>query len=297
MFRLPKWSAASPKPSDAWLTSLVNRLLLACSSVSTTSARSDSEPNAKPARPDPTSKASETGSSARRFLILGVGALALAVAAAFVYMNFIRGDAPPEFELSTSTDDANTDGPADESQALTAENISGSWLVAEGSQAGYRVVEDFVGGIQNFEAVGRTSEVSGSMTIDGTTASDVSITVDIASITSDSTKRDGQFSGPVMSADEFPTATFTLDDAIDFGSVPGDGTPVVVTGTGQLTLRGQTKQVNVAIDAQIVGPNIEVVGSTPIAFADFGIANPSIDGVLSIQDTGTVEFQLSFARN
>ena len=48
------------------------------------------------------------------------------------------------------------------------------------------------------------------LTIAGTTATVVDVEVQIDSIKSDSTLRDGRFAGDVMNADEFPTATFSL---------------------------------------------------------------------------------------
>ncbi|MEE9413947.1 MAG: YceI family protein [Acidimicrobiales bacterium] len=244
----------------------------------------------------------------KKLLAGGIAAIALAVAALFIFLFFIRDDSPEEFELRTEEEVAEdraaapdaTDAPdapdAAESEEAedTAEGIEGNWTIGPGSQAGYRVIEDFAA-IPDFEAVGRTSELEGFLTIEGTVVTTATFDVDIASMTSDSGRRDGQFKGAIMNASEFPTAKFVLTSPIDLGEVPGEATANSFAATGDLTLRGVTNSVDVAIDAQLLSGEIEVVGSIDVIFADFGINNPS-NGVVTVRDEGKVEFQLIFIR-
>ncbi len=90
-------------------------------------------------------------------------------------------------------------------------SYDGDWVPTDASEFGYRV-EEVLAGV-NTTAVGRSNEISGLMTIAGTTIPVVDIEVQVASITSDESRRDGQFTGRIMNADEFPTATFTPDPA------------------------------------------------------------------------------------
>ena len=64
-------------------------------------------------------------------------------------------------------------------------------MAASGSQAGYRVKEVLFG--QSVEAVGRTSNVDGALTINGTTVEAAAISIDLASVESGESRRDGQF--------------------------------------------------------------------------------------------------------
>lgn len=82
------------------------------------------------------------------------------------------------------------------------------WTAGSGSEAGYRVDEILFG--QNATAVGRTSGVEGEMTISGTTVEAATVTVDMASVSSDESRRDNQFRGRIMAVGTYPTATFTL---------------------------------------------------------------------------------------
>jgi polyisoprenoid-binding protein YceI len=138
----------------------------------------------------------------------------------------------------------------------------------------------------NTTAVGRSNEITGLLTIDGTTATAVDVEVQVDSIKSDSALRDSSF-GRAMNSEEFPTATFKLTEPIEFGAIPTGDEQVVATATGELTLRGVTNPVTFEVTAQTTGGRIGVLGSIPVVFADYGIENPSF---------GQVEFVLVFER-
>ena len=77
--------------------------------------------------------------------------------------------------------------------------------------------------------------------------------------------------------------------------MPADQATVSFTATGDLTLHGVTKPVQVTIEARRNGGNIEVVGSIPVKFSDYGIDNPSTAAVTT-QDNGVVEVSLIFSK-
>ena len=168
---------------------------------------------------------------------------------------------------------------------------SSQWVATDSSQVGYRVEEVLFG--VNTTAVGRTNQVDGTLSIEGTQVTGVDFTVDVASIKSDESRRDSQFRGRVMSADEFPTATFTLTQPIELGATPADGAAVTTPATGDLTLRGVTKSVTFDVTAKQDNGLIGVQGSIPVVFNDYGIPNPSNGGVTT-EDHGLVEFVLVF---
>ncbi len=65
--------------------------------------------------------------------------------------------------------------------------------------------------------------------------------------------------------------------------------------TGDLTLHGVTRAVTFEVTTEYAGNVIGVLGSIDIAFADYGIANPS-NAFVSTGDTGLLEFVLAFER-
>jgi polyisoprenoid-binding protein YceI len=167
-------------------------------------------------------------------------------------------------------------------------------VAASGSQAGYRVKEVLFG--QSTEAVGRTSNVDGALTISGTTVESAAISIDLASVASDESRRDGQFRGRIMNVSQYPTATFTLKSPIDLGTLPADGATVTVPATGELTLHGTKKTVTVDVTAKRSGGTISVNGTIPVVFADYGIPNPSF-GPASVEDHGEIEFLVTFTKS
>lgn len=113
--------------------------------------------------------------------VVAVVAIA-AVAGPYIYIHFIEGPAPAKLELPKVSDPKST-SQASQGSAITASSLSGTWNVGSGSLAGYRVQEVPVG--QNSTAVGRTSEIWGSLTITGSTVTKGTFTVNIASVVSD----------------------------------------------------------------------------------------------------------------
>ena len=70
-----------------------------------------------------------------------------------------------------------------------------------------------------------------------------------------------------------------------------------VTATGDLTLHGVTREVQIPMEGQLVGDRVAVVGSLEIVFADYDMDTPSAFIVLAIDDHGIMEFQLVFERS
>ena len=87
-----------------------------------------------------------------------------------------------------------------------------------------------------------------------------------------------------------------LTQPIELDAVPAEGEIVDVTATGDLTLHGVTKAVEIPLEARLEGGVISVAGSLPIQFADYNIAQPQGMIVLSVEDHGVLELQLHFTR-
>jgi polyisoprenoid-binding protein YceI len=171
----------------------------------------------------------------------------------------------------------------------------GSGTVASGSFVGYRVQEQLAS-IGANTAVGRTQDVSGTITISGLKVTAAEITANLTTLKSDDDRRDSQLSRQGIQTSQFPRATFKLTQPITGTAIPADGTVVDVVANGQLTLHGVTKDVSIPLKAQHAGSVIEIAGSLEIAFADYNITKPNSFTVLSIADTGTMELQLFFTQ-
>lgn len=230
----------------------------------------------------------------RRTWLIGIPLFALlgAVGGPWLYIHVLRDDPPPVLSLDDAT---TTTGAGDTTTSQTGggDDIDGTWTVTTGSQAGYRVKEVLFG--QDADAVGRTSGVSGTLTIAGTTVTATEVEVDLTAMASDESRRDGQFQGRIMDTATFPTATFSLTEPIALGSVPGDGVDATYDVTGELTLRGVTRAVTFDVTARRTGSTIGAAGSIPIDFDDFAIPDAS-GGPASVGRDGHLELLLIFTR-
>ena len=216
--------------------------------------------------------------SRRAWWITG-GAVAVVAAAAvggpLVYAA-LEEDAPPAPTVQAQPSDA----------ALVSDT-DGTWTVAAGSTAGYRVHEVLNGA--DVTVAGTTDQVTGSVVITGGDLADADLSVDVASIATDSGQRDSYFRGNVMDVDANPTATFSVTQPADLPELTG--TPVTVPVTGELTLKGVTQQVQTEISVVRTGAGVDVSGSVPVTFGDYGIDAPNL-GFVRVDDQGAVEFFL-----
>ena len=76
--------------------------------------------------------------------------------------------------------------------------------------------------------------------------------------------------------------------------MPKDGQTIQAVAVGDLALHGVTRSVEVSIQAQRNGDEIEAIGSVDVALTDYAIEAPTGFLVLSIANTGTIELHLLF---
>jgi len=120
------------------------------------------------------------------FIALPVAAVILVMAGTWAYINVLSDDAPAPLTLGgTVTDNipATTATTAAGAATEIPASFDGTWIATSGSQAGYRVNEVLFG--QSAEAVGRTSNVDGALSISGTKIETAAVSIDLASVTSD----------------------------------------------------------------------------------------------------------------
>lgn len=231
----------------------------------------------------------------RRRLILGVAGVALVVVVAavlgpYVYIHFIEAPAPAKLELPSSSRTTTPSSLHGSTTSVPSASIDGTWNVGSGSIAGYRVQEVLLG--QSATAVGRTKEIWGSLTIEGTTVTQGSFTVNMASVVSDQSQRNARFDSTIMDVSQYPTATLTLSSPIDLGQVPASGVTRHYNAVGDLEMHGVTKSVAFSVSAERIGADIDVLADLSIPFSEWNIANPSIGGFVTTANVGTLEVLL-----
>jgi len=245
--------------------------------------------------------------------VIGLVALGVLAGAGGLAYLFLRGAPPAAVGLPSTTPGATqpagsggtvpigtgagagTIGPDGLDGTWTVDQTIGSFSDFSSSFVGYRVQEELAS-VGATEAVGRTPDVSGSLTVDGTTITAADFTADLTTLVSDESRRDGQLRNQALETSQFPTATFTLTKPVELGSIPAEGQAVDVTATGDLTLHGVTRSVEIPMQAKLENGVVTVVGTLPIVFADYDIAKPTSFVVLSVDDNGVMEFQLHFTK-
>jgi polyisoprenoid-binding protein YceI len=250
----------------------------------------------------------------RSRVIVAVAAVALAVGIGgfIVYDQVLRGDSAAALTLPTASSSpsssgtpavsTSTDSSTEPASASTSSgSVAGTWTVAADSVAGYRVREQLANLPAESDAVGRTSQITGSITLETsgstTTLTAGALTVDTTSITSDKSQRDNRLRNEGLQTDQYPTATFTLTKPVEVPAAALAGTASNVTLTGDLTLHGVTKSVEIPAQAQLVNGTIQVAGSISFPLSDYSITAPNIGGfIVSIADTGTLEFLVNFSQ-
>jgi polyisoprenoid-binding protein YceI len=236
-----------------------------------------------------------------------LGLAALIGAGGGLWYLFLRPAGPAPVGASTAPVPATAPtsaGATSSATGSTSEGFEGTWVVDTSigsfddftsSFVGYRVQEELAS-IGGNIAVGRTPQVSGSLTVEGTSVTAATIEADLTALKSDDDRRDGQLARQGIETGTYPTATFTLTSPIVAEAEPADGDEATVTASGQLTLHGVTRDVQIPLTVKLSGDVVVVTGSLEIAFADYGIEKPTSFAVLSVADHGTLELQLFFTK-
>ncbi|MGQ0823656.1 MAG: YceI family protein [Actinomycetota bacterium] len=229
----------------------------------------------------------------KRLIILAL--LAVVAAGAAFWWFVLRDDAPPRAQLRDRSSDTTVAATASTGTAGPA--VAGAWSVQPDEEVfvGYRVTELYAGETIKNTAVGRTPAVTGTITITGTTVDAASFIADLTQLVSDESRRDNRMRDRGLETNTFPNATFTLTTRIQLGD-PALDTALTFTATGDLTLHGVTRSIEVAIDARWNGDTIDLAGGVPIVLADYEIEPPDVAGFVAVDGNGEMEFQLSLTR-
>ncbi len=184
------------------------------------------------------------------------------------------------------------------------DSIDGTWTVdtsigdiGDGSSTfvGFRVNEVLDPG-GDTTAVGRTPDISGQLDVSGTVIESFMLEADLTTLATDNNFRNGAIQR-TLATDQFPSATFVSTEPVDLGQVPPEGEVFTVSVPGTLTIKDVSQDIVVDLEGGRAGGNVVVVGSWPIAFGDFGISMPSAPIVVSVEDSGVLEWQIFFAHD
>jgi polyisoprenoid-binding protein YceI len=212
----------------------------------------------------------------------------LAVGGFAGYWFLIRDDAAPKPTIKST-------------ETVEGGNVDGAWTLsandANGSFVQYRVHEQFAAGLVDNDATGKSTDVTGTMTINGTTVSGIEVTANLAALKSDKDFRDNALKTRGLETDKFPTAKFVASGPVTLPNAPVKGRTVEVDVPGTLTLHGVTKSVTAPIQARWDGKTVQVVvKALNINLPDYSITPPTGGPIAEVDDHGDLELQLFFTQ-
>jgi polyisoprenoid-binding protein YceI len=202
----------------------------------------------------------------------------------------------PVFVLSTlqpSLGPAATDTGQSQAQRLRLN------IAPEGNEARFRVREQLVSLTLPNDAVGRTSRISGGITLEGgrIVKEESKFVVLLDSLVSDQSRRDNYIKRNTLQTAQFPTAEFVAVSASGLpAALPAAG-DLNFKLTGDFTVHGVSKPVTWDVKGRMVA-NGDFTGTatTWFRFGDFGMTVPRVAVVVSVVDSINVEVDLRLVR-
>lgn len=176
-------------------------------------------------------------------------------------------------------------------------NLSGTWSVASGSWAGYRVSVSTLLGTQ--EKTGRTTSVSGWAAVadDGAHRSITSsqFTADLRQLRSGDAQTDAQVAD-ALDTSRCPTGIVVQAAAVALASDAALATGLTVWMPARVTLHCVTHDETVSARVGRTSGPFRVSGSLTFRLADYGIGRTVAGGLGTLAETGTFEFTLLLDR-
>jgi polyisoprenoid-binding protein YceI len=165
-----------------------------------------------------------------------------------------------------------------------------------GNEVRYRVREQLVQRDLPNDAIGRTSEITGGIGVGANGAiipAESKFVVNVGSLKSDRDMRDGYVRRRVLEADQYSTVEFTPT------AIRGLPKKLPTSGShtfdiiGNLTVHGVTKPTTWKVTAALNNGQVTGSASTLFSFADFGLQQPRVPVLLSVEDTIRLEYDFT----
>jgi hypothetical protein len=172
----------------------------------------------------------------------------------------------------------------------------------EGTKARYKVAEQLVGVSFGSDAVGTTEAITGTIVLGIDSAinpSQSKLTVDLKSLKSDQSFRDGYLQRNTLQTDKFPELVFVPKKQVGLPSPLLAAARPIVVGfqmIGDTTLHGVTSETTWNVVATVTTDTVAGRATTTFPFATFGLAKPTVPFVLSVDDKIVLEVEFRAKR-
>ena len=192
----------------------------------------------------------------------------------------------PTAKPEAPSPDAPTTAPAERSTGQVDGIV---FVVSEGSEATFSVGEVLANvSIPNYEAVMRTTGLTGEVRLDGGASL---VTVDLHSMESDEPFRDRYVQNRMFPGQ--PSANVSFGDLTPLPDGFTNGDPVTTESTGTLRINDMDVPLTFTIEARDDGDVVHVLGRSTFTWDQIGEPVPSARVVVSVEDEVRVEVLLA----
>ena len=169
--------------------------------------------------------------------------------------------------------------------------------ISDGSVARYSVTEQLARLSSPIDAVGETGDVEGAIVFesDGSIDPDRSvITVALAGLTSDESRRDRYVSNRVFDTSQYPNAELTITGVEGLDWPFPDSGETTFQLMGDLVIRDVSSPVTWDVEAQSTGGGV-VTGQakTVVTFDQFELSKPALAFIISVEDEIRLELDIN----
>ncbi len=171
--------------------------------------------------------------------------------------------------------------------------------IPDKSEARYRVREQLAGVSLPSDAIGRTKSITGTIVgkMDGSIVEEESkFMVDLRTLQSDESRRDNFLRNNVLHTNQYPNAVFVPKQTEGLPFTLPPASEVSFKLMGDLTIRNVTKPVAWDVVCRPQGEQGTCTATTSFDFPYFGLTQPRVPVVLSVQDTIRLEVDLGLQR-
>src|SRR5690348_8976655 len=161
-------------------------------------------------------------------------------------------------------------------------------IIPAQTTASYSVYENLIfQNKPNNDAIGTTHSVSGSFKIregNSPLIAAMNIQVDLRTLQSDSSRRDGYIQQNTLQTDSYPYATFVSVSTQGLPASYADGQTIYFQLIGNLTMHGKTNKETFDVQGKVVGNTISGTATSTIYMTDFGIQPPNLANIAIAQN-------------
>jgi len=172
--------------------------------------------------------------------------------------------------------------------------------ITQGTKARYKVTEQLAGISFPSDAVGTTEAITGAIIVnpDGSIASGSKLTVDLRTLTSDQSMRDGYVQNRTLETTKFPLLELVPKRVVGLASpLPsGNQAQAGFQLIADVTLHGVTKETTWNVVATFGSAAVAGRATTTVDFATFGMTKPTLARLVSVEDKIQLEIEFRCTR-